>query len=99
MGDVLTEARFWAQVIGDSRRTVVCSPENESRCKGWVDARGLAGLIKVVASPLVDDRMLMVIDEQALDAQLEEWRRGYPLLSMPQPPQLLGYRPVRITDP
>ena len=70
MSDMLTDVRFWAQVLADSRRTVLCSPENESRCKGYVDARGLAGLILVQASTMVGDDQLIVIDQGALDAML-----------------------------
>ena len=64
--DLLSEVRFWQQVIGDAKRTVLCSPEMESRCKGYVDARGLGGLITVKASRAVPDDRLYVIDEQAV---------------------------------
>jgi len=47
----VTEIRFWDQVMTDARRTVICSPENESRCKGYVAARDLTGIITVVANP------------------------------------------------
>lgn len=72
MSDMLTEVRFWAQVIGDVKRTVVCSPEMESRCKGYVDARGLGGLITVKASSGVPDTTLLVIDEGAIAAAVAE---------------------------
>ena len=70
MSDPLTEIRFWQQVIGDSKRTVLCPPEMESRCKGYVDARGLGGLITVVASRACPDDRLYVMDEQALMASV-----------------------------
>ena len=66
MSEPLTELRFWQQVIGDARRTVLCPPEMESRCKGYVDARGLGGVITVKASPVCPDDRLYVMDEQAL---------------------------------
>jgi len=68
MSDALTDVRFWMQVLTDARRTVLCSPENESRCKGYVDARGLAGQFTVIASPIVSDDHLIIVDEQALEA-------------------------------
>lgn len=74
--DVLTEARFWAQVIGDARRTVYCSPENESRCKGYVAARGMAGIVAVVASPAVPDDRLLVVDDSGIEADWREASRG-----------------------
>lgn len=86
MNDVLTEVRFWAQVMTDAQRTVLCSPENESRCKGYVDARGLAGLIKVVASPGVPDNQLFIVDEHAVEADLREaWSRPIRLRHDPGP--------------
>lgn len=68
----LTEFRFWAQVLTDSERTICCSPDNESRIKCWIDARGLAGQYKVIASPLVPDDRVFVVDEHAVDAATRE---------------------------
>ena len=70
--DMLTEIRFWQQVVGDSKRTVVCSPDLESRCKGYVEARGLGHLITVIASPACPDDRLFVIDEQAMNAEMSK---------------------------
>lgn len=76
MGDVLTEVRFWAQVMGDSKRTVMCSPDLESRCKGYVDTRGLGGVITIKASRLIPDNQILVIDEQSIEASWREWTTG-----------------------
>ena len=65
MSDPLTELRFWQQVIGDARRTVLCPPEMESRCKGYVDARGLGGVITVKATPVCPDDRIYVMVETA----------------------------------
>lgn len=70
--DVLTEVQFWAQVMTDAKRTVLCSPDLESRLKGYVDARGMGGLITVVASPGCPDGQLFVVDEQAMRASRNE---------------------------
>ena len=75
MGDVLTEVRFWAQVLTDAKRTVLCPPDLESRCKGYVDARGLSHLITVTASQFVPDGRLYVMDEGAIQAELNRPRR------------------------
>lgn len=72
MNDTLTEVQFWAQVIGDAKRTVMCPPDLESCCKGYVEARGLGGIITVKASPAVPDNQLYVIDTGALAASLAE---------------------------
>lgn len=68
--DMLTEVRFWSMVATNAKRTVMCSPEMESRCKGYVDARGLSGLITVKASRAVPDDRVFVIDEGAVEATL-----------------------------
>jgi hypothetical protein len=78
VNDPITEARFWQQVATDSKRTVYCSPENESRIKTWVDARGMGELITVAASPYIDDGSLLVVDHQALDVELTRTRRPDP---------------------
>ena len=70
--DVLTEVRFWAQVIGDARRTVLCPPDLESRIKGWVDARGMGGIIRVMASPFCPKGSIYVIDDGATAASLNQ---------------------------
>lgn len=76
--DPLDEVRFWAQVITDAERTVVCSPDLESRVKGWVEARQLGGMIKVVPSRLCPDDQMWVVDEHALAAStaqsFQAWR-------------------------
>lgn len=46
----LTDIKFWGMVLADARQTVICNPDAESRIKGWIDARGMGGLIKVVVS-------------------------------------------------
>lgn len=66
--DILDEVRFWTQVMTDSERTVFCSPEMESRVKGWVDARGMGGVITVMADRACPDDRVYVIDHRAMDA-------------------------------
>lgn len=91
-GEALTEIRFWAQVLTDARRTVICPPEWESRCKGYVDARELGGLIKVVASPFTPPGQIIVMDEQAMEASwrqtLQAWR--------PEPLYPMGFDVVAV---
>jgi hypothetical protein len=94
--DVWTEARFWAQVSADSERTVICSPDLESRVKGWVDARNLAGLIKVQATPICPDNTLWVLDHHAVEASMRE-ALSHPIQLRREPPRSLlwpyTYRP------
>lgn len=77
--DPLTEVSFWAQVLTDAERTVVCSPENESRIKTWVATRGLSGSITVLVSPIVRDDQLIVMDPHAFDAMRAQREQRTPL--------------------
>ena len=73
MSDILTEVKFWLMVGEIQRRTLICSPENESRIKGYIDARGLGGTFTVKVSPIVPDTAVYVIDEDAVQATLNEY--------------------------
>lgn len=72
MTDVLTEIRFWSQVIGDAKRTVICPPDLESRCKGYVAARGLEHRITVLANQFCPPNQLFVIDGNAVEASVRQ---------------------------
>lgn len=67
----LTEVRFWAQVIGDAKRTIVCNPDLESRIKTWIDVRSMSGILKVEPNPYCPMDRVFVIDEQAINATLD----------------------------
>lgn len=83
MSDALTEARFWLQVIGDAKRTVVCPPGLESRIKVWVTARGMDRMLKVVANPACPPNQVLLIDEQAIAADFAESVQRYRPRFMP----------------
>lgn len=68
MSDMLTEVKFWAQVMTDAKRTVICSPDLESRVKGWVDARDMGGLITVHVNPCCPEGRILILDEGAIQA-------------------------------
>jgi hypothetical protein len=70
MSDVWTDVRFWSLVMGDLRRTILCSPDMESRMKGIVDSYGVDGFITVLASPYVPDDKVYVIDNTAVESTL-----------------------------
>lgn len=69
---ILDDARFWAQVMTDQERTIVCPPEYESRLKVMIETRGLSGLLTVLPSRVCPDDKLIVIDRHALDASLAQ---------------------------
>jgi hypothetical protein len=59
--EILTEIKFWQIVIADARKTVLCPPDLESRLKGYVDARLLGGIIRVVASPYCPEDQVLIL--------------------------------------
>lgn len=69
---ILDNVKFWAQAIEESKRTLVCSPENESRVKSYVDARGLSGLYEVLVTPNVPDDLIVVMDQNAIEASTRQ---------------------------
>lgn len=73
MSDILTEVRFWTQVIGDQKRTVFCSPDLEARLRGWIEARGMGHLLTVKASQACPDTQVFIVDEQGIEA---EWQQA-----------------------
>lgn len=72
MSELLTEVRFWAQVVNDARRTIICSPELESRVKGWLGARDLLGFHTVEVNEYMPDERIFVVDQGALDAYMAQ---------------------------
>ncbi|MGH9252638.1 MAG: hypothetical protein ACRD0W_24445 [Acidimicrobiales bacterium] len=76
--DMLTEIRFWSQVIGDAKRIILCSPELESRVKSWIDARGMGGVLTVKASRGCPDDRIFIIDQGAMAATMAKFALGRP---------------------
>lgn len=71
-GDILDDIRFYQQVIEDARRTVICSPDLESRVKAHLDVHGLTDAWDVVVNPYLCDDHLYVVDHNALEAAARE---------------------------
>lgn len=72
MSDVLTEIRFWAPVVNDAKRTIVCPPDLESRVKGWLSARDLLGFHAVEVNEYMPAEQIFVVDKGALDAYMAQ---------------------------
>lgn len=66
--EILSEIRFWQQVMTDTERTVVCSPANKDRIQGWIDQQSLDHLLTVQAIPIPRDTEIYVIDHHAVEA-------------------------------
>jgi hypothetical protein len=68
----LTEILFWQQIFDDQKRTIICTPDLESRVKGCIDARGLFGIFEVLASPNMPEDQIMIVDKQAIKAAMSK---------------------------
>lgn len=60
------------QDIEDSKRTVWCNPEWESRIKTMADVRNVGGFFNVVASNACPEDTVYVVDENAMEAQFRQ---------------------------
>lgn len=78
MSQIYDDVQFWLIALTESQRTVICSPELESRLKTQVDARGLGAVLTVVPSRMCPAGCVYVMDENAIDAvgreALQNWR-------------------------
>lgn len=66
---------FWLQVIQDSKRVILCSPEQEAQIQEWLTTHG-QWLYEVRSTPIVPNDRVYVIDQQGIEAQLREWEQG-----------------------
>lgn len=68
--DMLDDIRFWAHIITDSERVIVCPPEFELKIKAIVEVMNVAGLITVIADPACPKDRLLMIDTHAIEAAM-----------------------------
>jgi hypothetical protein len=67
---MLTDIRFYEQVLLDSKRTIVCPPDLASDVRAVVEQYDAGHLFTVCASAACPEERLILIDEQALEAGL-----------------------------
>ncbi|MEI5032427.1 hypothetical protein RB201_04300 [Streptomyces sp. S1A(2023)] len=65
-------ARFFAQIIGDAKRTILCEPHRVDEIREAVDRADVAGTLTVQASAACPPGNLLVIDDQALEASFRQ---------------------------
>lgn len=65
--NLINDIRFWAQIQGDAKRTVLCEPHRAAEVRALIEERGYDH-ITVLASPACPEGKFLVIDEQALEA-------------------------------
>ena len=65
---ILDNLRFTAQILGDSRRTLLCEPSRIAEVQAIVDERDLAGIYTVRGSRACPQGKIIVIDDPAMEA-------------------------------
>lgn len=68
----LERIKLAMQDIEDSKRTVWCNPEWESRIKTMTDVRNVGGLFNVVAANACPEDTVYVVDSNAMEAQFRQ---------------------------
>lgn len=68
MNDWLTDLRFWEQIKGDSRRTVVTHPDNVKSVRSAVAEAGVSHLVTVLANAQLPLEHIYMIDTPAMEA-------------------------------
>ncbi|MYR75150.1 MULTISPECIES: hypothetical protein [unclassified Streptomyces] len=66
------EIKFYAQAIGDARRTLVCEPHREGQVRDAVASQGLDAVLTVMTSPACPAGRLLVLDTPALQAAMAQ---------------------------
>lgn len=65
---MLTEIRFYEQVIGDSKRVIYCEPHMAAAVQDAVQAHYAGPLFTVRSSPVCPEGKLLLVDEQGIEA-------------------------------
>ncbi|MEU8623292.1 hypothetical protein [Streptomyces sp. NPDC048669] len=66
------ECRFFTQIIGDAKRTIICEQHRLDEIRKAVDRSDAAGILTVKTSPACPSGQLLVIDEQAAEASFNQ---------------------------
>lgn len=66
--DLVNTIRFWDQIQGDAKRTVICEPHRLDEIRAAVDECGYSSTVTVRASAACPEGRLFVIDEAAMEA-------------------------------
>lgn len=69
---ILDDVRFWATVIEEQRRILICPPSMVDAVNRKLAELGVAGLHEVQASPFVPADQILVIDPNAIEASTRQ---------------------------
>lgn len=62
------DERFWAQIRGDAKRTVLCEQHRLDEIQAVVEERGLGDILTVRGSAFCSEGTLLIIDEGGIEA-------------------------------
>lgn len=68
IGRAWDDVRFWQQIKGDAKRTVVVHPDHVDYLRAAVRVNGLDDIVTVVGNPVLTIDQGFVIDTPAMDA-------------------------------
>lgn len=78
-GDLVNDVRFWDQIQGDAKRTLLCEPHRLDEIQKAINERGYNHLT-LRASPFCPEGKLLVIDDAAIEASdrqlMQRLRKG-----------------------
>lgn len=69
---ILDDVRFWAAVIEEQRRILICQPAMLDAVNRKLADLGIDGLHEVQASPLMPDDQIWVIDPNVVEASTRQ---------------------------
>lgn len=69
--------RFWQQIEGDAKRTILCEPHRLDAVQAAVEQRGFSKTVTVRASPFCPEGKLLVLDDSALEASWRQMIQGF----------------------
>ena len=76
------EVAFWAQIAGDAKRTLICTPEDASRIEMLVADMDVGHIFAVRVSPACPTGQILIVDDPAFEGahnetmqrMLRQWR-------------------------
>ncbi|MFE7077896.1 hypothetical protein ACFU96_48265 [Streptomyces sp. NPDC057620] len=66
------DEKFWQQIEGDAKRTVICEPHRLDEIQAAVQQRGFTDIIAVRASRACPPGTLIVLDDSAMEATWQQ---------------------------
>lgn len=83
ISQILTNVQFWTSVIHEAKRTWICPPRYEDQIRQLVEAHGLSHTITVKSSVGCPEHLLLIVDEQAMQADRNQMMNRKTLFGRP----------------